>query len=795
MNRDVDKGREGRACHAASNLGTPRKRRNAVYVSAMISSALVSAAFLSTAAPGQVAESGSSPAEAAQPPANASQRSSARNADARGEGVPDIIVTAERRGTKLQKTPIAVTAVSGEALAQKQVFALTDIHSLAPSLNVGVTQAVAQFTIRGIGISANLTGAENSVAVNMNEVYISRPVAQLSGIYDVSAIEILRGPQGTLYGRNATAGSINMTTARPTDDFGGFGRVTVGNRGSVRLEGAVGGPVIDDKLLVRVAGFRETNDGYGRNLVTGTGIDDKNAYGVRATVVATPVEGVKATVIGEYYHERDHNGGFHYFGAAGLSGLPGALGVPPTFVTEGGYAPSNIGDVASPYDPNFFLKTKAVTGILEFGSGPLTLKSITGYRDQKASFAYAADGGSTLNEITAFGEPAHQFSQEITLNYVKDKLKVTAGGFYFRETDHALPLSVVFSSDIMNKTFGTDLQPGYLVNFASYGATLTTDAKAAYIQGTYQLTDSLSLTAGVRYSDEKKGDTQYYSAGGTDVWTGNNPLPPGVKLPGARFKATTPHFGLQYQITPRVLAYASYTKGFKAGGFDLGVQNPIPFKQEKLTSYEVGLKVDAFDRRLRANIAAYYYDYKGLQVQQVVGLAVQTANAATARIYGFEGEFTFQPTQALSFNTSLAYTNARYRKYVGPDPARPLIDSVDFSGNSLSNAPDFQGTGSVQYSWQMPNGHLDIRGEVEYSSRFYFSPGNLDTISQAPFAKGNIFLTYYPTSKFEIGLFVKNIADLRTRTSAVVVNPVMGNPIEGGVSAPRLFGATAQYKF
>ena len=709
-------------------------------------------------------------------------------------GVADIVVTAERRSTSLQRTPIAVTALTGEALAEKQIYDIRAAQALVPSFKAGDAQGVAQFTIRGIGSSSVLGGAEGAVAVNLNEVYISRPTSQLTGLFDAAAIEVLRGPQGTLYGRNATAGSVNITTARPTDRLEGFARLAVGNYDTFRIEGAIGGPVVSDKLLVRVAAFRETHGGYGKNVVTGNDIDDRNAVGARATIVFKPTPGIKATVIGEYYREHDNSTGFHYFGAAGLTGLQGALGVPPTFLTDGGYSVGNFRNVANGLDPKFKLETKAVTGIVEFGEGPLTVKSITGYRDQDVSEVYPADGGSTLNLYLDQGEPAHQFSQELALNYSSSKFNITAGGYFFKEQDDVLPVSAVVSSSLINHTFGLTLPTDYFVNFASFAAKLSTNAKAAFVQGTYQVTPKLSLTAGIRYSYETKGDTQYYAIDLTTPYTGANPLPPGNKLPKASYKSTTPRLGLQYQIDGRTLLYASFAKGFKAGGYDTAVLEPVPHKQEKLTSYELGLKNTFLNGRLRANLAGYYYDYGNLQVQQVIGLAVQTSNAATARIYGMEGEFTYLPTAALRFDLTGSYTHARYRNYIGPDPARPLLPTVDFSGNKLSNAPTFQGFASAQYSWSLPHGKLRVRGEVEYSGKFYFSPANLDLLGQTPFAKANFFINYDVNDRFEIGAFVRNATNKITKTSAVVVTPLVGNPVQGAISPPRTIGVTVQYK-
>ena len=237
--------------------------------------------------------------------------------------IETIVVTAEKRSTDLEKTPMAITALSGEEIDQHQIRDLQDLRSVVPNFEMGDAQGIPQITIRGIGTSSFLPGTEGEAAVSENQVYVSRTIAQQTGLFDVSDIEVLRGPQGTLYGRNATAGAVNITTNLPTNDYSGYARATVGNYGEVRLDGAEGGPVDDDDtLLIRLAGFFERHDGYGTNLVTHDGIDDKNAYGLRGTVVFKPTSNITATLIAEYYDENDHQGAFHYFSAGGLSGLP-----------------------------------------------------------------------------------------------------------------------------------------------------------------------------------------------------------------------------------------------------------------------------------------------------------------------------------------------------------------------------------------------------------------------------------------------------------------------------------------
>lgn len=717
-------------------------------------------------------------------------------------GIETIVVTAEKRSTDLEKTPMAITALNGDELDQHQVRDLRDLRSIVPNFEMGDAQGIPQITIRGIGTSAFLPGTEGAVAVNENEVYVSRNIAQQAGLFDVSDIEVLRGPQGTLYGRNATAGAVNITTNRPTDDLSGYAKATVGNYGEVRLDGAVGGPVDgDDTLLVRFAGFFERHDGYGTNLVTHDGIDDKNAYGLRGTVVFKPTTNFTATLIAEYYDENDHQGAFHYFSAGGLSGLPGALGLPPYFVLAGGYAPKNVRDIANGLDPQFHLPTFSATGILEWTSGDFSIKSITGYREQTPRFTYDLDGGSPLSLFELEGEPAHQISEELQLHYDTDVLHLTSGVYYFNEHDDSSPAQIVASTGLTQFTFGVPFAtPGY-VTLGNFAADLTTESEAAFAQGTYNLTPELSATAGIRYSQEKKGISSLYGfdigLGGLPLfppYPGPNPLP-APYVASKTFASVTPKFGLQYQLDPETFLYATYAEGFKSGGFDTGVAVPVPFRPEKLTDYELGLKTTTLDDHLRLNVAGFYYDYKDLQVTQVIGTSVQTGNAATARDYGIEGELTYLPIDALEFGVSAAWTHARYDQYVGPDPARPLLPTVNFSGNALDNAPDYQATVEAQYTWQLGSGTLAVRGEAEYSSKIYFGPGNEQELSQDGYVKGNFYVTYNPDEDWTLSAYIKNVADVTTKTSALVVTPVVLNPVVGSLAPPRLFGLELDRKF
>ncbi|HEX7857867.1 MAG TPA: TonB-dependent receptor [Sphingobium sp.] len=711
-------------------------------------------------------------------------------------GIEDIVVTAEKRSTSLQRTPISVTALSGDILQKSQIRTLIDIQALVPNMKMGENDGYAQITIRGIGISGFVPTAEGAVAVNLNEVYVSRPIAQLASLYDLSSLEVLRGPQGTLYGRNATAGSVNITTARPTDAWSGYGRVGVGNYAAIHAEAAVGGPIIKDRLLVRISGFVDKHDGYGKNLVTGNDVSDKDAHGIRGTLVFKPTVTITATVIGEYFKENDNGAALHYFGAAGLTGLPGAIGVPPLFVQQGGFAAPDLQDVANPRDSKFKLRTTAVTGILEWSNGPFSVKSVTGYRDQNSLTLTPLDGGSRGNGFYLAGEPAHQFSEELQLHYDTSRFHATAGLYYFREKDSSIPGVAAFTNTALNRAFGIPASPSeYLVNFVQIGGTIRTTAKAAFAQATYEIIDNLSLTAGIRVSHERKDAVLYNSFSLFDPYLGDaTPQAPATVQPARTFKSTTPKLGIQYQVTPQTLIYGSYSKGFKSGGYDVTTISPA-FQPEKLTDYEGGIKTAFMDNRLRVNLAGFYYDYTNLQVLQIEGPVVVTRNAASARIWGVEAEVTALPTPELAIDASASYLHARYRSYSGPDGSQPLLPAVDFSGNHLNNAPDFTAHLGATYTWRLAKGSLALRAEGDYSTRFYFTPININLLSQAPFAKANAFLTYTSDRDWHVTAFIRNITDKDTRISGVVNTPILGTPAQGAVAPPRTFGIEVGYTF
>jgi iron complex outermembrane receptor protein len=708
----------------------------------------------------------------------------------------EVLVTAEKRSTNLQQTPVAVTALNGQDLANRLVHDLSDIQGMVPNFSMGESIGVAQIAIRGIGTTAIVPGAEGAVAVNINEVYVSRPVAQLAGIFDVADIEVLRGPQGTLYGRNATAGSVNITTVMPTRDLSGEARTTVGNYHTTNFEGALSGPVVGDVLTARLAVATNYHDGYGTNEVTGDDIDNQKNIAVRLTLLAKLRDGVTDTLIAEHYEESDNSGALHYSGAAGLLPVPGTLGTLPYTLRYGGYVASGERDIASEINPFFRLNTTSVINTLDAKLWNIDIKSISGYRNQTSRGLVDLSGGSLLAGYYLYGEPAHQFSEDLLINYDSGPFHATAGAYYFDEYDRTNPGHAPFTAIALARFIGapTPADPNELISFFQATGLLTTKAYAAFGQATYLLTDKLSLVAGLRYSHEKKEISDHYY--GLDFVTPFSlDIPRPTTANSASYHNVSPKFGINYQLEPKTFLYATYSQGFKSGGFDISGTGTA-YQPEKLTDYEVGMKTELVDNRVTLNLSGFYYDYSNLQVQQQINSALVTTNAATATIYGLESEVTALLTPSIVVEGSVSYLHARFGRYLGPDPAQPLLTTpVDYSGKTLPRAPDWRVHLGIEKRFRLEGGTIKLRGEGDYTSRDYFTSANFTQLSQAGYVKFNAFLTYEMVVGWHVGAFVRNIANKTTVSSMFVADDVTGDPLLSGFAPPRTYGCEFGYRF
>lgn len=708
-------------------------------------------------------------AQAADPPPASSQASAVV--------VPEVIVTAQKRSESLQKTPLAVSAVGGAELQKRQITSVENLAPSLPAVNFGKNVGFARIAIRGLGFDATVAGQEGRVAYHTDGVYISRPSAQLSTFFDVARVEVIRGPQGTLYGRNATAGAVNVITNDPQDSFGGYGRATFGNYNLFQEEGAVTGP-LNDVVSARIAFVKTDRGGYGKNLVTGQDIDNEHSLGVRTKLKIEPSNRFKLLLSADYSNEDDANYVYHFLGQGGASA--------PRVVALGGTVPSDPRDTYAnvPQKVQREFYGFGANATADLGAG-VTLTSVTAYRHSDADLRGDHDGTQAPVSIIRTLEKAHQFSEELRLDGKVGRLRWLAGAFYFKEDGYGeADFSPVLAFNNQYETRG-------LLFNGDFG----TRAEAVFGQLDYEIIDGLTLSAGLRYSHEKKLIDQ---RGQIDLVTPATPgfIPNYTMFQDASqsWSSATPRFNIQYQFTPRIQAYATYSKGFKSGGFNLTGFTP-PVSPEKLTDYEVGLKSDWWDGRLRFNVSAFYYKYTDLQVQKVVNAAAILVNAANARVKGAEAEFVVRPVEGLELSGNASLLNAKFTDFLTSDSARPQLGVLDLSGNRLPQAPKLSGNLAAQYTWNVPGGDISLRGELVYSERVYFSPFNRLEVSQGAYTKGNLILTYDRDGGLSASLWVRNLTDKRTVSTAQVSSGFLGFPIMGTYDAPRTIGGSIGYHF
>lgn len=706
-------------------------------------------------------------------------------ADGAGEtpqrGIEDIVVTAQKRSENVQDIPLAITAVSGDVLQERQVTSVDQISSLAPSVNFGTYGGAARISVRGIGFDTINPGAEGRIAYHVDGVYISRPGAQFGTFFDVDRVEVLRGPQGTLYGRNATGGSINVVTNMPTSTPSGYANLTVGNYGRVSVEAALSGPLTEG-VQARLAVISNNRDGYGTNEFTGHDIDDANQRGARGVLRLEPASNLRIDLSADFYKENDRAYATHYFGQYTTVPLLGTL--------FGGSTAANKKNINIDYDPQNRRELYGFSGVAELDLGGATLRSITAYRHSDYDFLLDLDQTDAELSIFTFFEKAHQFSEELQLSGEFGDSKWLLGGYYFKERIQGgshIPLNRII--------FGGPA--GFLEGYKVDGVT-NTEAMAVFGQLDLAVTDQLKFIVGARYGHEKIGITDEYQY---DLVRDYVPGAPTVNLPGfprsakTSDNAFTPKFGIEFSPGEDVLLYGTVSKGYKSGGFNLGVNLPA-FDPESIWAYEAGLKLTTADRRLRANLATFYYDYANLQVSKVINSTVLTENAAEAELYGAELEATVLPVDDLQFDGTFSYLHSKYKDFSSLDPGRPALGVLTLDGNRLIQAPKFTFNLGGQYTWRPSVGEITLRGEINYMSRIYFTAFNQNTVSQPGNTKFNAYLSFVDNDgHWNASLFIRNITDKQTIANALVNSATFGSSVTGSLAPPRTFGIRVGYSF
>lgn len=574
----------------------------------------------------------------------------------------DIVVTAQKKsvGEKVQDIPVAITALSEGQLAGLNVRSLADVATLAPNAtldNNGTYRGYANFAMRGGAVNGSVPSVDPAVGLFVNGVYQGIAAGATLDGFDMANIQILRGPQGTLFGRNVTGGAVLIETKRPTGELEGVFQASYETGPEYNIAGAISVPIVEDVLDARIAAYYRNDEGWFRNQFDGSKIGKLETYFVRPTIVFHPSGPVTQTFIAEF--GKNQGDGII---AQGFNQVPNfdKLG---RRINKGFRINTNNRGAT---DQKWFSLTSET--VIDVGLGDGVITNVFGYRTFESFASLDADGGPTSLFRIDTNVDQSQLSNELRYAGTFGNLDLTVGTFYFYQD--------LLMQDARDQVGGA----------RGGGGTQESHSFGLFAQGTYKLTDALSLTAGLRYSYErKKAIASRLTVGRClDAQVLCNFATAAAVNDSDTWDAISPRVGLDYKINDNILVYASFNQAVRSGGYNLRItapNDPGKFDQEDLTAYEIGFKSDLFDNHLRLNVTGFINEYKGMQriVAVTIGTSViQTIdNAADARISGVEGELVVSPVDGLEFPLSFGYQDAKYTRVRGDLNSDNVVNDID----------------------------------------------------------------------------------------------------------------------
>lgn len=705
-------------------------------------------------------------------------------------GIADIVVTAQRRSESMQDVPIAVAALSSDQMEKVGLATTSDLNAVLPGVVVFPTGVRSPIYIRGIG--NNSVNTSPNVLTFIDGVY--QPFDNTGTDFsNVQSIEVAKGPQGTLFGRNATGGVLQIRTKNPFDWQGLDVQLGYANYDTYSAK-VYASAKLSSMFAADIAGFYyDQNDGWGKNRADDSDVYTAKRYGLRGKLVARLDDSFTATLVGDYAYRT---------GQLGLTISPSVTNnVLYNSITGTNFTLPSHYDILSDTPPSVKSKEGGVALTLEKELGSVKLLSISSYRRVHEQGAIDFDGTATRIPAGPTTFPAftinqrikrQAFTQELQASGSTPGLEWVVGLYYYYANNDALSNFGGFVASLP-----------FVFNTGNPTVPLTivtddkTNAYAAYGQATIGITPDTRLTLGARYTIEKRR-LEGYS-------TGSLTLSPGsAGTQEATFKKPNFRVALDHRLTPDVLAYASWSRGFNAGFFSQiavggfnDVANPV-VQPEVIDAYEVGVKSDLLDRHLRVNVAAFQYNYKNLQQQIFQFGQITTINAASARVKGIEVDVVARPVRDFTLSVSANYLYSRYRSYpLAPDyvflPSGEFaaIGTRDAAGKNLVNAPEFGLQASATYTLRTDIGTFDTTANVNYQSKFYSDAQNNFPIPRRTL----IGLTEQWTSNdgnTTVTAWVKNLTNRVYNVAYSLLTPVglVGNP-----GAPRTYGITLGRKF
>ncbi|HRO02614.1 MAG TPA: TonB-dependent receptor, partial [Terricaulis sp.] len=699
---------------------------------------------------------------------------------ARAAGMDELVITARKREENLQEAPIAVTAIGAEQLRNEQITDLSQIAAQVPSFTFQSQNSMeSEMFIRGVG-SVRLNGAtaDPSIGTFLNEVYIGRRGAATPPIFDLARVEVLRGPQGTLFGKNIVGGAINLITAAPSFDFDAGGSVSLGNYDSFLAEGFVSGG-LTDTLAGRLSIFRETHDGYAYNTVRGQELEDKDSIAVRGSLLWNATNDLTVSVIADYSQDRGGGPSRH---AVDDPTSPGFGFITPNI-------PSDPRVNVSPYEQYADRDTAGLTGRVEWDLGGASLTYVTAYRYGLADGRWTQAGAGSPPSITDSTLTQHEMYQGVTheLRLASDpnnRFRWIAGVYYLDEYVKRTSRNTAISFLPGGPGSTRDTLDGDNL-FLGYSDTLS---YAAFGEIEFDILSNLTLAVGGRYTtDEKDLHTQavIFSLGQPGDLYSPAPLQSAYDVHVSQdWSEFTPRIALNWQVSDNVLLYGSYASGYKGGGWQGATANAIAaataYDPESASTFEIGFKADWLNNRLRTNLAVFYTDFTDLQVELLddVNLTLVVANAADAVIQGIEFEVRGAPTDWLTLFASGSLLDAEYKDYI--DPLRGL----DYSGNQIQRTPDYQYTIGADVRHGLTDA-LDLIGGVSYSYQDQMLWGQENRNIEDGYGLLNARIGVGASDgRWTVSLWGKNLNNELYRTSII---PFVGDEVSV-YGAPRTYG-------
>lgn len=734
----------------------------------------------------------------------------------------EVVVTAQKRAESLQDVSLAVSAVHGERLSDGQISDPGDMQAMIPNFSVGSDFGQAKIFIRGIGLNSSFAGIDPSVALHLDGAVVSQSYAQLGVFFDLERVEVLRGPQGTLYGRNATGGSVNLISKKPTDEFEGYANVTIGNYDRLNVEGAVGGP-INDAVQGRLAFKTNSHSGYGKNEVSGADIDDENRQAFRAQLNFDLNDEMSLLLSTDYATEDDASGQMHFIdtyrefelrqlGIANEANLPAGVSIMENDVTLadgsvvgvsrpapglGGYA-SDERDVASEIEPRNDKESRSLTATFDWSlSDNWALKSIANYRDLQVLYQQDIDQSRTVNDdIQKNRLDSEQFSEELQFIYGGDRLNGLIGLYYFNEDLLNDGNDIAFA---MDDPATARNERDFLLLFGD----IDIEALGAFANFTYHFTDTLALKVGVRYSEEtRKGETFFRANGEKGACTDPslNTAVVGECEDEETFTDTSPTIGFDWSASDDVLFYVSYSEGFKSGAISGGQRTPIT-DPELIESWELGLKGTFLDSRLRANASVFYYEIDDLQQSRSAPDPVTQTfvnifeNAASAEGSGVELEINWLLTEQFRIDGFVSVLDTEFTEFTTDNPLFAGNRLDDLAGNKAKQSPELSWNIHGQYDLGLANGgNLGLGVEVAFKDEQFFTEFNDEVDREDEYTLLNANIKYTsPDERFFVNVWGKNLTDELVYTGKFVIGSVV--TIGGTLLPPRTYGATIGYNF